>query len=254
MMNATSGEFVRMLSKPGDDSDDGSDIITDVTPSILRELYKTEEYVPSAMDQNVLGILGFHNQYPSRDDLTVFMANYRRDAIDATYSVVQINGGGYDPSHPGFEANLDIQLAGAMAYPTPQIFYSTGGGSQWTIDGEPKPGDEYIEWFNYILNQPKIPPTISISYGGLEQDFPREYATAVCDLFVRLGARGASVLFGSGDEGVGPGDCRDSSEKVRFIPVFPASCTCGDVSSLHVVRKRRKFLTRPPRFCRSLCH
>ena len=60
------------------------------------------------MDENTLGILAFEDEYPSQDDLTAFMGNYRTDAVDATYSVVLVNGGGYDPSHSGMEANLDI--------------------------------------------------------------------------------------------------------------------------------------------------
>ncbi len=43
--------------------------------------------------------------------------------------------------------------------------------------------------------------------------------------------RGASVLFATGDLGVGKGDClvKDSSGhvSVQFHPVFPATCTCG---------------------------
>ena len=44
---------------------------------------------------------------------------------------------------------------------------------------------------------------------------------------------GSNVLFSSGDFAVGGGDClsNDGSNKVRFTPIFPASCTCG---SLHL--------------------
>jgi tripeptidyl-peptidase I len=90
-----------------------------ITPSILRALYKTEAYEPAAMDKNVLGILGFDNQYPSEDDLTLFMINFHEDAVAATYTVEKVNDGGYDQSHPGDEANVDIQYTGAMSYPTP---------------------------------------------------------------------------------------------------------------------------------------
>ncbi|KAH9007685.1 peptidase S8/S53 domain-containing protein, partial [Lactarius deliciosus] len=73
-----------------------------------------------------------------------------------------------------------------------------------------------------------IPQTISTSYGGYEHNAPLEYATKVCDLFSQLGARGVSVLFASGDWGVGGGDCLvqyDSGNVYyQFLPVFPASC------------------------------
>ena len=48
----------------------------------------------------------------------------------------------------------------------------------------------------------------------------------VCNLFAQLGARGSSVMFSSGDDGVGGGDClsNDGTDTKMFIPNFPASC------------------------------
>ena len=96
-------------------------------------------------------------------------------------------------------------------------------------------------WFKYNLELPNrdIPPTITISYGGLEQDFPLEYA--------RFGARGVGVFYGNGDDGVGHGDCHDSFGNVQFMPIFPASCTCGNLSSWRVLHWRTKSLTSLPR-------
>ncbi len=231
MVNSTSGEFVRMLSRrDDDDSDDEEDI---VRPEFLRRLYKTKGYVPAAGGQNKLGILGLQNEYPSLLDLLQFMANFRTDAVAAIFSVELINGGRYNRNQPGQEASLDIQYTAAIAYPTPQIFYSTGGLLRWTNDdGEPAPDDPYLVWLDFLLNLPDIPQTILIAYGNPEQVFPREYATSLCNLFARLGARGVSIIVSTGDEGIGRGDCKDSSGNVRFISSFPASCTCGDLSLL----------------------
>ena len=210
---AGSGEFVTVLSSREDR----------VTPSSLRSLYKTGAYVPAAADRNMLGIVGYAANYPSPQDLKTFMEAYRIDGADATFTVEQVNGGGNDPSNPSTEGNLDIQYAEAMAYPTPHIYYSTGGS--------PQTADPYIKWLKYMLRQPSIPQTISTSYGGYEYNFPPGYAVSVCKLFLQLGARGVSVLFSSGDSGVGKGDCmiKDSSGNthVRFLPIFPATCTCG---------------------------
>ena len=52
--------------------------------SFLRGLYKTSAYVPAATDQNVLGIAGYQNEYPSQADLTAFMTEYRTDAAAVT--------------------------------------------------------------------------------------------------------------------------------------------------------------------------
>ncbi|KAH9071440.1 subtilisin-like protein [Lactarius deliciosus] len=194
-----------------------------VTPSIVRWLYKTQAYEPLAMGYNALGILGLNDEYPSYRDLTRFMTDYRADAVAATFTVQQVNGGGFDPNQPGSEANVDTQWTGVMAYPIPHIFYSTGGLLR-IADNQPASNDAYLVWFNYLLGQEDIPPTISISYSNPETIFPLEYASSLCNLFAQLGLRGVSVVASSGDDGVGRGDCRDNSGSVRFAPTFPSSC------------------------------
>lgn len=83
---------------------------------------------------------------------------------DATFRVVPANGGRNDPSHPGVEANVDIEYGSVMTYPTLQVFYSTDGVLQWSIvDGRPCPGDSYLEWLKYLPDFPNILPTITIS-------------------------------------------------------------------------------------------
>ncbi|KAF8260472.1 peptidase S8/S53 domain-containing protein [Lactarius quietus] len=190
------------------------DVSNETTPSFLRWIYRTWGYTPSATYQNALGIVGFVWNYPSPTDLKEFMDTYRYGA-EATFTVVQVNGGGYDPRSPHEEANLDIQCAGGIAYPTPLLFYSTGRGL-WGQD------DWYSSWFKYILNAPTIPLTISISYANPEQDYSSEYILHICTLFAQLAVRGVSVLVASGDKGVGK-DCGVSGN-VRFVPYFPASC------------------------------
>ncbi|KAF8264598.1 subtilisin-like protein [Lactarius quietus] len=192
-----------------------------VTPSVLRSLYKTESYVPAAADRNELGIVGYGAQFPSPQDFELFMEEYRTDGEDATYTVELVNGGGYDPSNPGEEANFDIQSAAGIAYPTPLNYYSTAGDANTE-------SDPYIHWLAYVLNQKSIPQTISTSYADYEYIVPPEYLERICYLFAQLGARGVSVIFSTGDWGVGQGSCtfRDSSGNPidLFLPVFPASC------------------------------
>ncbi|KAH9035165.1 subtilisin-like protein [Lactarius deliciosus] len=193
-----------------------------VTPSFLRWLYKTSRYVPLATDRNVLGVAGYLRDYPSPDDLREFMNEYRSDATSATYSVVKIKGGGYDPRNPTIEANLNMQYTSAIAYPTPHIFYSTGG---WVTQPE---SDGFINWLDYVLGLWNVPQTVSTPYGMPEYLVPPDHATYVCSLFAQLGVRGASVLFSSGNDGVGGGDClfQDNSGnlRVQFLPTFPSTC------------------------------
>ncbi|KAH8995561.1 subtilisin-like protein [Lactarius hatsudake] len=216
-VEATSGKPVTVLPSRADE----------VMPSQLRWMYKTFAYVSTAADRNTLGIFGLRKQYPSQTDLSVFTTYLRSDVQPpslATFTVELVNGGEYDPDNPGDEANLDVQYASAMAYPTPIIFYSIGGSGKWvTRSGEPYSGDEWLESLNYLLRKTHIPQTISISYGAYERYVPREYTRALCILFAQLGARGVSVLLSAGDDGVGK-DCKDEFGNVRFANSFPASC------------------------------
>jgi tripeptidyl-peptidase-1 len=208
-----SGELV--TSRSGRD-DDGEVI----TPEFLHWLYNSFAYEPAATDQNVLGIAGYE-EYPNPEDLTTFMDYYHGPGADATFTVVEVNDGGYDPDNPGLEANVDVQYTEVMAYPTPVIYYSTGEN--------PGQNDYFLVWLNYVLDQDDIdiPQTISTSYVNYEKDTPLEYARTVCDKIAELGARGVSVLFASGDYGVG----RECDAGGQFLPTFPASCMCDVFSA-----------------------
>ncbi|KAH9062396.1 subtilisin-like protein [Lactarius vividus] len=209
LVKSASGEPATMLSSRMG--------IKYVTPSFLRSLYDTEAYIPGATGQNVLGVVGLLDDYPSPTDLMAFMQKYRTDARDATYTVARVNSGGYDPNYPHQEANVDIQYAEAMAYPTPLIFYSTGKGPSGT-------DDYFVSFLEYILSQENIPQTIAISYYRLEENFlSHEYIVQVCDMFSRLGARGVSVILSSGNEGVGK-DCMMEDGSTRFMANFPGTC------------------------------
>ena len=220
-------------------SRDGDETDIKITPSELRSLYGTAAYVPAAKDRNKLGVLGMQGDYPSEDDLRRFMTAYREDGIEAAYEVVQINGGEYEPENPDGEANLSVQYAEALTFPTPLVFYSVGGQPMFIPEtGQPRDGDHWFEWLRYLVNQPSVPQTLSSVYGNMEKDVPQEYAATLCNMFCDLGARGVSIVFASGNFGVGH-DCveldedgnvildHDGNEIVNFTPTFPGTCKCS---------------------------
>jgi tripeptidyl-peptidase-1 len=54
---------------------------------------------------------------------------------------------------------------------------------------------------------------------------PPTYAKKVCDIIGQLGVRGVSVIFSSGDTGVGSAcQTNDGKNTTRFLPIFPAAC------------------------------
>jgi tripeptidyl-peptidase-1 len=89
--------------------------------------------------------------------------------------------------------------------------------------------EPFLEWVNWFLDQESFPQVISTSYGEDEQTVPRSYAERVCRQFAAVGARGTSLIFASGNRGVGSFNqtlCRsnDGKDTYKFLPVFPASC------------------------------
>ncbi|KAH8987778.1 subtilisin-like protein [Lactarius hatsudake] len=200
-----------------------------ITPAVLRSLYNSVTYRPAATEKNMIGVTGFHGEYVGDEDLDRFMRLFHNDANDANFLVIDINDSGYDPNKPGEEANLNMQYTQGIAWPTPHVFYSVGGLAEEFIPDSFTPvnsNEPYLGWLEVMINLEDVPQTISTSYACDEQTFPPDYATSVCDLFGQLGARGVSIIFSSGNWGVGAGDCKknDGSGVVIFQPVFPATC------------------------------
>ncbi|KAF8262826.1 peptidase S8/S53 domain-containing protein [Lactarius quietus] len=179
-----------------------------IMPSVLRSLYRTAAYVPAATHKNAIGVVGFSNHYPSPADLARFMSRCRADAIDATFTVVLINGGGYDPTHPTMipRLNQNMQYAQAITYPTPHTFYSTVGRISFNAfgDNKPDPDDAFLTWLDHLIHLETISQTIGASYVH----------------------NGLVVLFPSGNSGVGASEACHANDGsgVQFIPEFPSSC------------------------------
>ena len=218
LMKSVSGEPPTRLSNGY------ADDVEYLTPPFLRWLYDIYTYTPVAMHRNALGIAGYSEHYPSPADLAKFMLEYRFDGAGASFTVELVNAGGFNPNQPNYEANLSLQYAMAIAYPTPVIFYSIGDGPTGTEMG-------FTSWLEYLLKQPRIPQTISTTYSYYESSYSREHAIYECHLFAQLALLGVTVLFASGDFGVGEGDCVTENGSVQFTPEFPATCMCAFICS-----------------------
>lgn len=210
-----------------------------VTNDCLRQLYKTAGYKVQAPQTNMIGITGYLEEVGNFKDAQMFLQTQRRDQVGGKFELVKVNDGkdfqeldqDQVDRQLGVEANLDTQTALGFTLPTRNIFWSTGGSPPFTPDlNTPSNTNEpYLEWLKFILAQPKdqIPKVISTSYGDDEQTVPASYARRVCKGFAALGALGVSVIFSSGDYGVGKtGFCysNDEQQNPTFLPTFPATC------------------------------
>ncbi|KAG2367593.1 peptidase S8/S53 domain-containing protein [Suillus spraguei] len=205
-----------------------------ITLSCLRQLYNAENYTTHE-NNNTLGITAYIGQYANNKDLQQFYQAQNPSAYGSNYTLISINGGKNDQDMPGDEANLDTQFGFGLTWPTRRTFYTTGGEPPFIPDlTTPNDTNEpYTDWLEYVLSHDDIPQTISTSYGDDEQSVPYTYATRVCSGMASLGVRGVSLLFSSGDGGVGDGNldpatqiCKsnDGHNRTMFLPGFPASC------------------------------
>lgn len=196
---------------------------TYTTPTTLSKLYQFNG-VTTTLTKGIMGIAGFIGQYPSKSDLSTFLRNFAVEGNSAqSYSCVTVDGGSC-PTNPtgnsiGIEANLDVQYARAITSDIPNVFYSVGGNSD----------SIYEDLVDYVLglSASSRPNVISVSYGGDESSVSLSVADSTCDSFAELGSAGISILFASGDSGVG-GTCTIKNKKA-YQPDFPGGCPWATV-------------------------
>ena len=207
-----------------------------ITPTCLQDLYQlgNASSIPR-VPGNTLGISGYLEQWVSYDDLSRFASSFAPWISGYNLTIAGIDGGvneQHNLTQDSQEANLDVQYAASLASSSDLVFFSTASTGPFNPDlDQPsinastnEPYLTQLTWLNSLPNE-KLPTVLSTSYGEDEQSVPRDYAIAVCKLFGQLGARGVSVIFSSGDEGVGS-SCvsNDGKNTTTFNPGFPASC------------------------------
>ncbi|KAI2778686.1 tripeptidyl-peptidase 1 precursor [Daldinia loculata] len=213
--------------------------VSSVTPECFQTLYSTKGYKTRACGKNKIGFNNFLGEHPIRSDGELFLAKYRPEAVSSAKDFPQItiaNGPGDYALTPeeiesgtSKEANLDLQAIAGINWKTPIISYSTGGSPPFipSVSTPENTNEPYLVWVNYLLDQKSFPQVITTSYADDEQTVPESYARRVCQQFAQVGARGTSLLFSSGDSGVGSyGNCvsNDGKNTTKFLPEFPPSC------------------------------
>ncbi|KAJ6602910.1 family S53 protease-like protein [Mycena sp. CBHHK59/15] len=188
-----------------------------ITPACLQALYGIPATAATRYD-NALLVTGYVNEFAQNADLAGFLTLLRPDIpANQTFAVLTTDNGTntQDPDHTGSEANLDIQYAAGIATGVPLQFLSVGGDFVTGL----------IDTTTFLQGVSKPPSVMTTSYGLNEVLFGSPMATKICNGYMALGARGISVLFGSGDGGVrGLHDNLNLCQNNTFIPTFPASC------------------------------
>lgn len=175
-----------------------------VTPQVLAERYKLPNSTAASVSGSTMAVAEFQGQYYEDSDLSKF-----GDACHRNVKVDKIVGGN-QPS-AGVESELDIEYIKAVAPNVPlTVVYS----DQYSL----------LNWVNQISSMQDAPLVHSVSYGNDEvQQSSTSYMLTCNTAFMKAGARGLSILFASGDQGVcGRSGC-GFVQHARFHPDFPAA-------------------------------
>ncbi|KAJ5949891.1 Peptidase S8/S53 subtilisin/kexin/sedolisin [Penicillium verhagenii] len=205
-----------------------------ITPQCLKDLYSVGDYKAQSDNGNKVAFASYLEQYARYADLALFEENIAPYATGQNFTVIQYNGGLNDQNSASdsSEANLDLQYIVGVSSPVPVTEFSTGGRAPLVpdLDQPDANNDEnepYLAFLQEVvkLNDTDLPQVISNSYGEDEQSVPEKYAQSVCNLYAQLGSRGVSIIFSSGDSGVGAAcETNDGTNATHFPPQFPASC------------------------------
>merc|ERR1719367_504640 len=173
-----------------------------VTPAVLAQRYKLPQGNGNASTGNSMAVAEFQDQYFKQSDIAAFGKSCHRDVtVDKVI-------GGNQPS-AGVEAELDIEYIKSVA---PDVPLTVVYNSDYSL----------LSWANQITSLQSPPQVHSVSYGNDEaQQSSTQFMYTCNTAFMKAGARGLSILFASGDQGVcGREGC--GIFRVHFHPDFPA--------------------------------
>jgi len=197
-----------------------------IDPKVIRARYNITGI--GSNPTNSHAVAEFQGQYYAPKDLETFWSDYVDFApFRAVDKVVGIN----DPSVPGIEASLDIQYIMGVAPNVTTWFYVMTNFNFWS---------DLIRWTYELGNETNVPWVHSVSYGSQGNYPPDGYQDRLDVEFQKLGVRGVSVLFASGDSGAGCGRGAEDPTFLKgacectFFPSFPA--TCPHITSVGATR------------------
>ena len=175
-----------------------------VTPAVLAERYKINGFDNAKGDaMSSMAVAEFQGQHFKPTDISEFGQSCH---VNATVDTIV---GGNTPATAGVEAELDIEYIKGVAQGVPlTVVYVPGRYS-------------LLSWCTTVTGLADPPLVHSVSYGNDEkQQSGNAYMYSVNTAFMKAGARGLSILFAAGDQGVcGREGCGLFFK--RFKPDFP---------------------------------
>ncbi|KAG0693459.1 peptidase S8/S53 domain-containing protein [Suillus ampliporus] len=231
-----------------------------ITPICLRTLYGLW-YEPVSGESNSYGIVEYTPQAYIQSDLDMFAKNFSTGLEGVSPTMVSIDGGFLQTVNVSFdyngESNLDLvysmtlvtkgqnvtlyQVGDAIEGASFNSFLDALDGTYCTYDGGGDPSQDPVypgtADGGYTGNEDcgtvKPANVISTSYGYNEADLSAAYAIRQCNEYAKLGLMGVTILYSSGDSGVGGnggyclnpgGNGNVTADGKIFNPTFPSTC------------------------------
>jgi len=186
----------------------GTAYSTYTNPAVLQERYGFPT-LSSAASGNSVAVAEFQLEYYDTTDLSAFSSQCGLDTI----TVSDLHGtNDEDYCSSGLEhcveSLLDIEYIGAITQPIPLSVYYMFSYSLY-------------DWIEEVGDNSSPELVHSVSYGNDEaQQTSTDYMYSCNTDFMKVGARGVSILFASGDQGVWG---REGTSGLIFHPDFPAA-------------------------------
>jgi tripeptidyl-peptidase-1 len=201
-----------------------------ITPACIRALYD----IPAANhyhQDNTLGVFEFTDVYDQKD-LDLFFKYFAKDIPKGTHPKLDSINGATAPTNPqngGSESIIDLTLAFSLIYPQNITLYQTGftkkQAKHLLKEAHGSPGNKKeiaggIAIVENLLNAvdgsfctpaakkqgldcgtTDLTPVLSVSYGTPEINMPFKFAQRACNEYMKLGLKGHTLVFASGDYG-----------------------------------------------------
>ncbi|EFX02100.1 protease s8 tripeptidyl peptidase [Grosmannia clavigera kw1407] len=227
-----------------------------ITPACLRALYAAPVSRLAAAN-NSIGIVEYTPQAILQSDLDQYFSQFAPQLTrgSAARPVVRlIDNAVLQTDNESFSFNgesaLDLEFAMTLVAPQTATLFQVGDlqqgasfnnlldsldGSYCTFEGGGSSDSSIDGQYDNSVNCGTATPTnvLSTSYSYNEADLTAAYEQRQCAEYMKLGLRGVSVLYSSGDYGVAgnSGQCIDATTGVYndgtdglFTPSFPGTC------------------------------
>ncbi|TBU22963.1 subtilisin-like protein [Dichomitus squalens] len=187
---------------------------TKITPACLQAIYNIPPDSALNTSSNIF-VASFVGESADPADLKKFLGEFRPDVSQGTtFRVKAVDGGTNNASKATIEASLDVQYTVGVAAGVDTTFVSVGSNNTDGIAG-------FLDVINDLISQEEPPFVLTTSFGFNEKDVPVGLANNLCNAYAKLGARGTTIIFGSGDGGVAG---IQNQNCTTFVPTFPSSC------------------------------